>query len=450
MEEFGSFFTDTILRSKVTGEKSKVATVLKESGFFLSVRDFLSKYLNCNEPSSALIKKAYSFLSGIAVTVGANESLSPDLMACVLIPYALEHTKHGLYFPRGGFKDLAERLYLEIYRAGGHVVKGAIIDSLIFDEHNLDLVQGVKLKFQGDSKRTFDIITSSGLMSGLGYLHTHIFLRSMLSSSVHCKRKVTTAKSLVNMHEARPKIYVVYWIQDASRSDIHPYNYFECPVHEKEQQYQSASNTHDDTTGIIVKSFVKVWSPTAKDASWKEESNVHRDVHIVIVELEAGDELMDEVACPVQSDHDLVSSVSDHSFVVYVPKGQSLDLASTKIEVNDEQRAEVIDHATKKLYGLYPQLADGHRVLDRELVTGHVGGRRLSSTCQKFVNSDVDENILQSACDGFKNVHVCGSDVAFSGFSGDMQGGCVAIKSILGYTQQNILGKRNKMNALYV
>ena len=33
------FFTDTILRSKVTGEKSKVATVLKESGFFLSVRE---------------------------------------------------------------------------------------------------------------------------------------------------------------------------------------------------------------------------------------------------------------------------------------------------------------------------------------------------------------------------------------------------------------------------
>lgn len=79
--------------------------------------------------------------------------------------------------------------------------------------------------------------------------------------------------------------YSVFWIKDeGSATDIHSFDYFEFPAYLPPKvpdppasaagppSYLTTASGADDmaTDGVVVRDYVKIWSPSAKDVHWKD------------------------------------------------------------------------------------------------------------------------------------------------------------------------------------
>jgi hypothetical protein len=200
-----------------------------------------------------------------------------------------------------------------------------------------------------------------------------------------------------------------------------------------------------------------------------------RDAHVVIVELEAGDDVVQKVISPVRTTlpnctNPTTSSITASNappeaevkvtgaYACFLPKHTTTygRMCGEKLVLSDEQRTLVMNHARTELYKLYPHLdqppdsiissgggGDNSRVVEEALEMGHTGGRRLSSVSHKY--STAAEVQINAACEGYEDMYTCGPDISFSGLAGDMQAGWVVANSILGFKRGDVFNGKNVM-----
>ena len=167
---------------------------------------------------------------------------------------------------------------------------------------------------------------------------------------------------------------------------------------------------------------------------------------MVIVELEAGDAIIQKHIIPVHTTLPAGNTPTapaapaapavgrpetgtkakvTGAYACFLPTGGSTTTTSTttetshlpvggkEIQLSDAQRVHVLDHARGKLFSLYPQLQPvsstaatatqrerSQRVLEEQVVVGYAGGRKLSANCHKFsINPHVQINAV---CEGFE------------------------------------------------
>jgi hypothetical protein len=173
--------------------------------------------------------------------------------------------------------------------------------------------------------------------------------------------------------------------------------------------------------------------------------------------MEAGDEVINKMICPVyttlsmkspESPTMLVEKQVQGAYACFLPteKPKKFSVGGAKVQLSAAQEEFVLCHAREKLIQLYPRQGFDRQILESAVITGHVGGRKLSAVCHKF--SFGDEVNIGCNCEGYENMYNTGTDITFNGFAGDMQAGWVVANSILGYSRDDVLNGKHILNDL--
>ena len=125
------------------------------------------------------------------------------------------------------------------------------------------------------------------------------------------------------------------------------------------------------------------------------------------MELEAGDEVVRKVICPVYtkipSDRGADNNKVTGAYACYFPLGfkGSIPLGGVQIILSEIQKRSVIEHARAKLQSIYPHLTTTRNmIIEEALVTENVGGRKLSAVRHKFCAFEGPQ--VTAACEGFE------------------------------------------------
>lgn len=167
-----------------------------------------------------------------------------------------------------------------------------------------------------------DILASRSVISGLGVLCTTAKLIPSTALSQH------TVDTLASLREQRPRVTVVFWLAGtADELGLSSTDYYECASSSHSHSSRNNSNISSgisssggsssgtsssgssggggsdggapspasSSSAALSSSYMRVWSPSAKDAAWG--STHPEDVQVVVVEIEASDALVTLAAC---------------------------------------------------------------------------------------------------------------------------------------------------------
>lgn len=253
-------------------------------------------------------------LSSVAA-VGADEALPAGSCSALSLATALS-AESGVYYPAGGAEALELALTRAVRAAGGAVYKDVEVGEVVLEEVIAATAQqsgisksvaaaqpvvkavGVQVKVvvsegnnhskdsstsstNGDNGDARIIYGSRSIVSGMGTLCTY----SKLLPHAAVSERTRTALSLLS--EARPKVTVVYWLQGtvaelglSSTDYVQAGRYTETSGHLAPGLAAPRATASNSTAAAVdpketyARSFMKVWSPSAKDPSWNQRYNI--------------------------------------------------------------------------------------------------------------------------------------------------------------------------------
>lgn len=234
--------------------------------------------------------------------MGGDEALPASESSSANLGHLLAGAEQGVFYPRGGPQKIAANLIACVREAGGQVYQDIPVEGIVLDGigsarraigvrytlpsspavggkgstggveeggiENRDVTQknaeaqknSVTQKDAEDDEMEPNIIfCNKSVISGAGVLGT------FLNLVPHEDVSAATRTQLSPLYEARPKIYVVYWLRgSADEVKLSGSDYVEV-MH----QLEEAARGPLDCEGIA-QSYVKVWSPSAKDPTWPD------------------------------------------------------------------------------------------------------------------------------------------------------------------------------------
>ena len=201
----------------------------------------------------------------------AEEALLGSDCSCVCLAGGLGHSEEGVFYPVGGPGRLQANLIRAIISTGGDVysdVPVSAIETMRADNEPLARAVGVKL---ADGKDGGTVVYGTrSVVSGVGALST--FLRLLPEDEL----TEDTRAALSKLTEARPKLHVLYWLDGtAEELGLSDADYIET-LDDVADESASASRKE------FSRSYVRIWSPSMKDPSWKERLVTAEYIHCYI------------------------------------------------------------------------------------------------------------------------------------------------------------------------
>ena len=125
---------------------------------------------------------------------------------------------------------------------------------------------GVRVNDSKQNSKSIDIIGEKSVVSGLGVLNTctKLIPYEILSEN--------TRITLSLLEEVRPKVYVVYWLK-GSRDELGL----------SSTDYVEVGNINTADRNALAESYVKIWSPSLKDAHWEKKYGIITIITITII-----------------------------------------------------------------------------------------------------------------------------------------------------------------------
>jgi len=147
-----------------------------------------------------------------------------------------------------------------IHRSNGKIVCDVPIDRILINEnmHGLKCVVGIKLK--QTSEKDTDLIVCNSVISGAGYLRTHLNYLSEADLTFETKAMLST------LSEMRPKLRMIFWLT-GSRDELH----LSTSTYLENYEFFLKSVDNYLNENVMSPCLCKIWSPSAKDsalASW--------------------------------------------------------------------------------------------------------------------------------------------------------------------------------------
>lgn len=394
---------------------------------------------------------------------------------------ALATMESGLFYPRGGSVALERMMTAVVQRAGGLVVSRVPVKEVVMEPKpqgpsgmeradKAALSAYVADRVALDDGR--DVYANKAIISGMGIIGTYSSLLFGHESDKIDPRDLAAMKkrvfgtTLADLQEHRPVQRAVFCLSaapeggdgdedadtdaetesgedtpgsggggGASSSSGGCTNYKSLPGAVDYVEFQAdarpAAIAATEAEGARDPSL-RVWSPSARDPSWKAR---YPDIQVVVMEYECSE--------PYVTRRKVTGSGIPKDSADAQARGPTVFIRrSEDIYMTEQYRAEFLRHAQKKLHQLYPALASDNRIIHSQVVLpSRLEGKRCANTVSKYAKP-------VSACSDLQGLYFCGRDVATSGLSADLQGAFVAANAVLGYTVEDKKNMRNVISDL--
>eukprot|EP01036_Dinobryon_divergens_P029406 gene29405-38498_t len=353
-------------------------------------------------------------------TVSSGESLSAEESSAFNFADAILTAETGAFYPNGSFPALEQAFLQTIRAADGVVFQNVDLKELLFEEvgaaSGASLERRVRVtgaRVQVSPETEVDVSSRRAVVSGVGLLNTYLKLVPAEAVST------ATKTALAELREKKPVVTVVYWLRDPAEAlGLSATDYVE--VGSGVNKSPSLDTLVAGKSKSSHTSWIKVWSPSAKDASWSDSHS--EDIQVVIVEFSVPDSLVALKKFSFSNNNN--DSVAGPS--VYVSRAATAEDAyklNVELSFSKSKREKSKHLADEKLKELYP-LAVGKEVFSF-VQPPVLGGSYVSSTTAKFTAK-------YSCVSDVENLYFTGRDMGSNGLAGDIQSGWLAANAILG------------------
>jgi hypothetical protein len=434
-----------------------------ESVSLLSVADILAS--TGLEPGSP----AFNIVVGAALSCSNELGVSPHECSGNVLAQALAGMESGLFYPRGGIVAMEKVFIAAIRRAGGQVISNAPVKEIVMeptkqvegggdnaaaaaqtagDKASLARYTADRVALEGGR----DVYANKTIISGMGVIGTYSnFMFGSESDNVDpshlsAMKKRVFGTTLADLQEAKPVQKAVFWLSAAdegsssSRSSSssskdgsggNNIDYADMPGPVDYVEYHPGGESSDGSSPSL-----RVWSPSAKDSSWKER---HPDIAVLVMEYECSEPYVCKRVMTGGvggggggGDN---SSTTGRGPAVYVRRSED-------VYITEQYQSEFLRYAEKKLQQLYPRLAADNRIIHTcAVLPSRYEGQRCANTVSKYAKP-------LSACSELQGLYLCGRDLATSGLSADLQGAFVCVNAVLGYSLEDKSALRNVISDL--
>lgn len=446
------FLTSFLLSRASPAEKWEQTTLAKSDGT-IQFNELLSRsaedFIYSSEIDDPAAKET---LSAIAAAASGQGLVAANCSAFSLANYI--QTARGIFYPEGGPSALRKSLTRTIRSAGGCVLKNIALKEVLLEEsagktvcvgvsvsnapENLD--KTLKNPDLNNTEKEITIKAEKSVISGMGVLPTYLKIIPLELISNQTKEQLSV------LTEARPTISVVYWFNGSIESlGFSPAEYVELT----EQPKTVLSGVNEINLGLegFAASYARVWSPSAKDPTWKEKNP---SMQVLIVEFSAVSPLVESKEMPMPIPD---SPEDDFKPVKNGPEGPSIyysdhpsdnktnpinpeynSFFSHPVTLSKSRKEKFKQRADELLLELYPEVSTNVQFYHVEGPV--VGGQGLACNSSKFVSKI-------NAHTEVERLFLSGVDLGTSGLAGELQGAWVAVNAALGYTAEEMANNRN-------
>jgi phytoene dehydrogenase-like protein len=236
----------------------------------------------------ALSASARSELFAMLLALGAaavGEELDASSCSGWAIAAAINAGSSGGFYPAGGITALTAMLAGVVESAGGVILNNVAVHDVVLEESMNEQVDtanssgrlfatGVTVgmsaprpDIQTDASCRTDYLLSAreSVISGLGVISTYTKL--LAPDAVDA----STRSMLVGLSEMRPKVCVVYWLPRKVEGSCDDSAQLPSVEFSSTDFYESICSNSIPTKDMkFFTSYRHVWSPSAKDSSWRD------------------------------------------------------------------------------------------------------------------------------------------------------------------------------------
>ena len=203
----------------------------------------------------------FSVLSAAGVVASEEGLLSADCSALALASI-LAAAETGVFYPTGGYAALQTALARTVRAAGGEVLTDVPVKEIVAEKNDkgVYVATGVRIDIASSVPESVDdvISTDRTVVSGLGAICT--YTRLLPANAVTDSMR----SAIAQVCESRPKVQVVLWLSGtAADLGLTSTDYVEIAP-------QIELPVSNDIRDKFAGSYLRIWSPSAKDPSWSK------------------------------------------------------------------------------------------------------------------------------------------------------------------------------------
>jgi hypothetical protein len=433
-------------------------------------------------------RNALSDVLAAAAVAGSDEACPGSVLSGVGLAHQLHRGLEGMFYPAGGVIAVRKSLIRTITSRGGDVLRDVPVTGIRIDDEspgngNREQQQQKKNNQRG-SYRAVGVevsIFSAGAPTAAAVANTNkpstssLLVRSK-GSTISAMGALCTYTRLVpsrfvgpavretlsGLSEASAKIRVVFWIRGSLQdTGLSAADFVEIPVPDEPVELHAADgggnilstiSSNANSHANFSRDCVRVWSPSAKDASW-----THPDTQVVVVEFAVSSSLTSfgmhsfEDA-PIftggggarignedeRGERAPASSSPGAGARMRRPRGPCLLEASfsrmppplhrhacgISLELGTSEQARFQASAHAKLAALYPKAAQ--LVVMTHVVPPIIGGHKISGGVEKYPESRAAQPVEE-----IQGLHVCAGADCVSHMEGELLAARVTAEAIL-------------------
>ena len=362
-----------------------------------------------------------------AAIVGADEALPAGELSALALASVINLCEEGASSPQGGVPAIATALCQAVTAVGGRVIKDAPLKQIAVR------VEGGAGRAVGVELEGGVVAASQGVLCGLGVLNT--YCRVLPPKLVSSKMR----ESLEGCFESRPKIFVVLEIVGTKELlGISDCEYVETAP-------QDINSADEPTASYVAESYLKIWSPTARD---QKLAAAYEGKSVVVIEMYASESLIGRAEKVTFSEPPVIGTtaagqadvISGNGPVMYKSLRQSVSSMGVQIVIDKSTKEKLIGRAKDRLFAAYP-LCQG-KDMRTQLVPPTLGGYSMCPDVQRY-------NTQISATADVEGLYLCSSDLAGSGLQGAFQAGYLGASAAMRYTASDFAVNRNIISDLH-